>query len=381
MPYQLCSDALKATGRAKGMSKMYDCSKLISDFHSTHVRLTRDQQKEMRERRDTNVKRVRAGLAEKGKPEIADVISQGGYAMKTMTQPPEGSDSRYDIDLGLVFESEDAAGPRTTRCWVRDALAAKATNVKGDPEDKGKCVRIEYAAGYQCDFPVFRRWASGDSFVHQVALHDEWVTSSPQQMNTWFERQVVEKSPEAAPSYQLRRIVRLMKFLAKTWQHASSLKYPTGLLLTALTVECFEGSLGRDDKAFYRTLCRIGDRSHLLPVYADGILISREKDTIRLQRLQEKAVALADTIKDLVDRETDHDDESARKVWKKVFRHSFFDPVEVKGSTGTRKLVGAAAPTGAAAFLIGLAAEEAQARAEAAVRETQAPTKPWSPQG
>ena len=48
-----------------------------------------------------------------------------------MTQPPENDEeSRYDIDLGVVFEEDDAAGPRTTRDWVRDAIARKATNLK-----------------------------------------------------------------------------------------------------------------------------------------------------------------------------------------------------------------------------------------------------------
>src|SRR5438874_1083304 len=191
---------------------MYDCSKMISKFHAEHVRLTTGERKDMKKRRDTNVDRVKAGLQENSKPQIVEVISQGGYAMKTMTQPPEASDWRYDIDQGLVFEEADAKGPRTTRGWVRDALEKKATNVKGDPEDKGKCVRIEYSEGYQCDFPVFRRIAQGDGYTYQVALNDEWVPSAPQQMNEWFEREVVNLSPEGSGSYQLRRIVRLMKY-------------------------------------------------------------------------------------------------------------------------------------------------------------------------
>jgi len=347
---------------------MYDCSKLVSKFHKAHVRLTTDQQKDMKNRRDTNVDRVKSGLAEKDKPEIVEVISQGGYAMKTMTQPPERSDWRYDIDQGLVFEQADVVGPRTTRRWVRDALAAKATNVKGDPEDKGKCVRIEYADGYQCDFPVFQRSAHGTNYVYQAALHDEWTTSAPQQINNWFEREVAEKSPEKEGSYQLRRIVRLMKYLGKTWQHATSLRYPSGLLITALTVECFEAVDNRDDEAFFRTLRRIGNRSHLLPVHADGIQISRDKDGARMKRLQEKATALAAELADLDENSSGHDDESARKIWRKVFRHSFFDPEEE-----TAKSDSSFAGKGG----LGLASSIFAERAAAAVRSTPTVSKPW----
>lgn len=356
--------------QVKGGQAMYDCSKLISKFHNEHVRLTQEQRNDMKKRRDTNVERVQSGLEENDKPAIVEVISQGGYAMKTMTQPPENSDWRYDIDQGLVFEEADAPGPRTSRHWVRDALAKKATNVKGDPEDKGKCVRIEYSAGYQCDFPVFRRHPQADSYVYEAALHDEWITSAPQQMNDWFEREVKEKSPEDAGSYQLRRVVRLMKYLGKTWEHATSCRYPTGLLMTALTVECFKPVLGRDDEAFYKTLKAIGERSPLLPVYADGIQISRDKDEARLKRLQEKAAALAEELADLEENPSDHDDESAKKRWKKVFRHSYFAPVETKAAAR------------ASAAIIGIPASEQMARAKsaaAALESSGLASKPWGP--
>jgi len=354
---------------------MYDCSKLISDFHKNHVRLTNQQRKDMKTRRDANVKRVKSGLADNGKPEVVELITQGGYAMKTMTQPPEDSDWLYDIDQGLVFEEADAKGPRTTRGWVRDALELKATNVKGDPEDKGKCVRIEYSEGYQCDFPVFRRTAQGDDYVYQAALHDEWTTSAPQQMNAWFDREVADKSPEDSGSYQLRRIVRLMKFFGKTWEHASSYRYPTGLLITALTVECFKAVLGRDDEAFYKTLKAIGDRSHLISVFADGVQISRPKDEARLKRLQEKAADLAAKLADLEANPAEHDDESARKIWKKVFRHTFFDPIETKAA---RAETSAFAKLSAAA--IGISSAEQVARAKSAVAGLQSAglaSKPW----
>jgi len=102
---------------------MYDFSAQISSFHSNHVRLSNPQRADMKRRRENNLERIVKGLDELEKPAFKDTINQGGYAQKTMTQPPEADqESRYDIDLGVVFEDDDALGPRTTRDWVRQAI-------------------------------------------------------------------------------------------------------------------------------------------------------------------------------------------------------------------------------------------------------------------
>jgi hypothetical protein len=252
---------------------------------------------------------------------------------------------------------------------VLDALAKKATNVKGDPEDTGKCIRIEYSAGYQCDFPVFKREWNGDKYLYQIALRDEWVVSNPAQINDWFEREVHERSPESSSPYQLRRVVRLMKFLGKTWCHATGLRYPSGLLLTALTVEAYQAVDGRLDEAFYRTLRAFGSRYAAVPVVADGIVISSEGDVGRIERFCNKAKELADVLEPLATSPTDQDDESGRKLWKKVFRHSFFNPVETKAAKAE-----GASPTQSA---FGLAAATFAERAAAAVQSTATPSKPY----
>ncbi|HEY0027670.1 MAG TPA: hypothetical protein VGC35_07355 [Allosphingosinicella sp.] len=348
---------------------MFDASKLITDFHSEHVRLTNAQRGDMRTRRDANVNRIKSGLAENGKPEIAGIINQGGYAMKTMTQPAEASDTTYDIDLGVVFEAEDAASPKTTRTWVLDALTKKATAVKGEPEDKGKCIRIEYAEGYQCDFPVFKREWNGDNYIHYIALRDDWTVSSPAQINDWLEREVKNRSPEDSSPYQLRRVIRLMKFLGKTWAHASGRRYPSGLLLTALTVEAYKAVDSRLDEAFYRTLRALGARYSALPVYADGIEVSSEKDADRIERFCKKAGELADLLEPLDTRPGEHDADSARALWKKVFRHSFFNPLETKSA----KAEAAATAVGGLGLTNAVFAE----RSAAAVAATAVPSKPW----
>ena len=348
---------------------MFDNSKLLTNFHSDHVRLSNDQRAAMRSRRDTNVGRIKAGLADNEKPAVAEVINQGGYAMKTMTQPAENSDGSYDIDLGVVFEADDSKSPKTMRTWVLDALTEKATNVKGDPEDTGKCIRIEYAEGYQCDFPVFNREWNGSNYIYQIALRDDWTISSPAQINDWFEREIKDRSPENSAPYQLRRLVRLMKFLGKTWCYATSCRYPSGLLLTALTLEAYQAVEGRLDDAFYRTLRTLGSRYAALPVYADGVVVSSEADVVRIQRFCDKAKELADVLEPLTTNPNEFDDVKARALWKKVFRHSFFNPVETKSAKAETSSVGQGA--------FGLAASVFAERATAAVESTAYPSKPY----
>ncbi len=341
----------------------------------------------MKRRRETNLDRIKRGLEDAEKPPVVDTINQGGYAQKTMTQPPEADqDSRYDIDLGVVFEKSEASGPRTTRNWVRNAIASKATNMKYDPETKMKCVRVVYSDGYQCDFPVFRRSWTEAGWKHELSAGDEWVTSDPAAMNKWIETHVSAKSPETSGSYQLRRIIRLGKFYAKTHAKRLGLKFPGGLIATALFIEAYIAAEGRDDESFRETLRILSHRSKHSPVYADGVQVSDDKDTDRIGRLIEQAKASVEELDKL--NSEDAGDADAKQAWKKVFRHSFFDseqraannaaaPLEKKSALGA----GLAAPMIASAAAAALTDAEKADRAQAALeakRSSGGGNKPWA---
>ncbi|WP_421860326.1 cyclic GMP-AMP synthase DncV-like nucleotidyltransferase [Parvibaculum sp.] len=313
---------------------MFDASKLIEKFHDDNVRLTQPELQDIQKKRDLNVERLKGGLEENSKPKIVETINQGGNAMKTMTQSPEADESfRYDIDLGVVFEKGDSLTPKTTRTWVRDAIAAKATNLKTEPEAKKKCVRVVYADGYQCDFPVFRRTLNGTSFSYEIAIGDEWKASDPAAINQWFEQEIKAKSPEGENGFQLRRIARLVKYFSKVHAFRKKQSFPAGLVVTALTIECYVPVANRDDESFYKTLENIAARIPNLAVWANGINISDEKTPTRLARLSAAANEAVEHLADLT-KENDVNADVARKAWKKVFRHSFFDEEVAKsGST------------------------------------------------
>ena len=366
---------------------MYDFSKEISSFHENHVRLSKPQQTEMKERRDTNLNRVKSGLEELEKPSIKETINQGGYAQKTMTQPPEADqESRYDIDLGIVFDEDHAKGPRTTRDWVCNAIARKATNLKNAPKPKKKCVRVVYADGYQCDFPVFRRRWIDERWHYEFSSGDEWVESNPGAMNRWIEQQV-SQSPEASGSYQLRRVIRLGKFFAKTHAFRTKRSFPGGLVATAIFIDAYVSDDGRDDSSFRETLRRISLRPIYSPVFANGVQVSDDKDRDRIGRLIEAAKSVLNDLDDL-DR-GDATAKDARNAWHRTFHHSFFDEPLQEASDLALVLAakpalgsGLASPILASGAAASLSQAERSARMESAVRERQSSSghssKPWA---
>lgn len=338
---------------------MYDFSKQVSEFHDGHVTLSMALRADMKRRRDANKDRIVSGLKDANKPDPIDWINQGGYAQHTMTQPPEGDeDTRYDIDMGVVFESEDTKTPVTTKNWVRDAIASKASSMKNDPVSKPKCVRVVYSDGYQCDFPVFRTVPSTNE-GYELASGDTWVASDPKSMNTWINERVTTLSPAENGVAQLRQIIRLIKYFAKVKSYRKGLKYPSGLVATAIAIECYSASEGRLDRSFRETLRMISSRSKYSPVFANGTQISDDKDADRIQRLIDSAKDAVSVLDGLNDQECDGDD--ANRAWKKVFQHSFFNKTEFKSSA-----------LAASASAFGITAAEQKARALSAASTMQA---------
>lgn len=349
---------------------MFDASALIKRFHDSHVTLTQGQSQDMHKRRDANLDRVSTGLKEMEKPGVVETINQGGNAMRTMTQPAEGDEeSCYDIDVGIVFEKDVTKTPFTTKTWVRDAIALKGQKFKTEPVVKKKCVRVVYEDGYQVDLPVLRRTSNGSTDSYEIALGEEWTASDPKAINKWFEERVQALSPDSDGTYQARRIVRFIKYFSKVHAARTGLRYPAGLAATALAIECYQPVKDRDDEAVYLTLKSLRDRWEQSPVMANGAVISC--DTDRIKRLSEAAGEAVKALASLVDEESETTDEMARKAWKRVFSHSFFDgEAAVKAMDAAR---GIAAP----AIVTRLPEDERLAMAREKATEVPQQTRPW----
>ena len=160
------------------------------------------------------------------------------------------------------------------------------------------------------------------------------------------------------------------------------------MVATALFVECYTVDACRDDRSFRETLRSLSLRSKYTPVYANGVQVSDDKDTDRIGRLIDQA---KDSVKELDKLDADDTTESdANKIWKTVFRHSFFDdasknaensssaPLETKSALAG---AGLAAPFLASKAAAALSDSEKQSRMEAAVsarKESGSGGKPWA---
>ena len=105
---------------------MYDCSRKFNEFYHTKIILPEKSQNELRQKRKTNIKRLKSGLSEynaenKTGFRISEERIQGSMAMHTVVQNDEND---YDIDVGIVFESDnlDEIGPHAIKNILENAL-------------------------------------------------------------------------------------------------------------------------------------------------------------------------------------------------------------------------------------------------------------------
>jgi hypothetical protein len=310
---------------------MHDCAKDVLKYHDDEVTLSQKLRSDMRARRDANRDRVKKGLKAAKQPSPIEFVSQGSYAMKTMVQHP---DNEYDLDDGVYFEKKDLKGSRgaemsalDVRQMVRDAVDDGSFKTK--PEVRKNCVTVYYDAGYHVDLPVYRRVEKeaffGDHEIYYELASADWKRSDARDVTEWFEKENEAKSPDKENGRQLRRIVRLLKKLAKsrpTW--ASSIL--SGFGITVLVVECFKGNAEREDVAFYETMKAIRDRLEwnleVKHPVTPGETIASGSDDAKAKYLLERLKDVLGWLKPL--RDEDCSREKGLKCWDKVFSTEFF---------------------------------------------------------
>jgi hypothetical protein len=310
---------------------MFDCSKDVISHHDEKVTLPQAERTQMRERRDANRERLKRGLKNAGKPAPREFVSQGSYAMKTMTQHPE---SDYDIDDGVYFDKDALDGQRggamsalQARQFVSIALAY--SSFSRPPEVRNNCVRVYYVAGYHVDMPVYRRIASTDSwgnvsYYHELASTD-WKRSDARHVNEWFERENNSKSPDTVNGRQLRRIVRQIKKFARSRESWKG-QILTGFGITKLVTECYCANAIREDVALHDTMKAIRDRliwnlevAH--PVTPHDTITKGANDA-RARFLRDRLTEAINTLAPLF--KSDCTRASALNCWDRVFATTFF---------------------------------------------------------
>lgn len=310
---------------------MFDCANDIWAYHDDKVTLAQKQQTEMRERRDANRKRLKKGLKDKEKPTPKEFVSQGSYAMKTMTQHPEND---YDIDDGVYFEKSDLVGPRgaemsalDARQMVRDAL--DDGSFKTAPEARKNCVRVYYEGGYHVDVPVYRRVVTTNSQGKEVAHYElassDWKRSDARDVTDWFDTENQKQSPDTENGRQLRRITRLLKKFAKSRSSWGS-SILSGFGITKLVTENYKANLKREDTALYDTMKAIRDRLNLDLVVKHPVTpnetITKGKDDPKARFFREKLTDAINWLEPLF--KSDCTQKEALDCWDTVYSTDFF---------------------------------------------------------
>ena len=334
---------------------MKNCHSDMLAFHDDRVTLGETARKEMRQRRDSNRDRVKAGLKRDEEPAAKRLRSQGSYAMRTMVQD---ADNDYDVDDGVYFGKEDLVGPKggdrtagAAKEMVRKAVHDERFNTS--PDVRTNCVRIYYNEGYHVDLPVYRitqeETASGTHETFELASTD-WTTSDPSAVTDWFTSTNDQKSPNKKNGGQFRRVTRLLKAFARSrtsWKD----RIATGFMITKLLEERFVANDEREDESVYNSLKEIRNRLQgSLEVdhpTNTGEKLTKGPDDSKTRFLREKLDWAIDELNVLFD--PDCTVPAARKAWDKVFNTDFFSGRGDDGGDGNgggSKAISAAAIIG-----------------------------------
>ncbi len=328
---------------------MIDCSKEIQKYHSDKVRLGEKQRNEMRDRRRANQARLKKGLEEREKPIPKHFIKQGSYAMHTMVQHPEND---YDIDDGSIFSKDNLKGPQggdmtshATRNMVRDCVDDGSFNTP--PEVLKNCIRVYYAGNYHVDIPVYREYEDDNGENILELASSEWRRSDPTELTKWFNKAVIDQSPNENNGRQMRRIVCLLKKFARS---RNSWKLPSGLIQSVLVEANYLACNERDDIALYETMQTIYNRLILTGRQVFNPVDSCEEltkgsDDSKMKEFEDRLKWVLEKLRPVKD-ETCTKNE-AIKLWKEVFKDKYFDQFidedEEEGEDFFNTLIAAAA--------------------------------------
>ncbi|MCF8143142.1 MAG: nucleotidyltransferase [Deltaproteobacteria bacterium] len=303
---------------------MYDCSSEIMDFYRKHVRLSAAQVSKLADYREANKGRVETGLKKNENPLPLRHINQGSYAMRTINQHPRND---YDIDVGVVFGKADLQGPQggdktafEARKMVCDAV--QDSHFKTPSEVRQNCVRVYYNEGHHVDMPVYRQFEDDWDETKIELAGNDWIESDPEAVTNWFNNAVIDQSPDETNGRQMRRIVRLLKFWAKS---RDSWNMPTGFIISKLVDECYISTKDRDDRALYETIEKIKERlfwsKDVQHPVLENTLISEGKEA-SVNEMETRLEQALNNLSVLHDAQCTR--QTALKAWKGFFNHSFF---------------------------------------------------------
>ena len=225
---------------------MADLNETFLEFNG-EIALSAKKKKELRKSRKAVRKDIKKYFKENRDKHTVKFKGQGSYAMNTTILPSSGE---YDVDDGVYIfgKEEDRPTTATAHNWIVKAVENRTNQ---NTIDKNTCVRVQYAAQYHIDLPIYYKITDSNNEyfydskdIPELAHKNKnWIESDPYAFKLWF-------LGKASGKDQLKRIVRYLK----AWtDYKSSLKLPSGLVLTILAANHYVED-SRDDKSFLKTL-------------------------------------------------------------------------------------------------------------------------------
>ncbi|WP_170943880.1 nucleotide-binding domain-containing protein [Priestia megaterium] len=304
---------------------MYNLNGKFNTFYSSKVVLKKEQKRELHDKKNLNIDRLKDGLIEYNEEFGTDYklaeepVVQGSVAMHTVTQ---NETNDYDIDVAIVFEKDNLPeGTLSSKRVVEKALLKKCTGFTIPPKAHTNCVRIVYQDGYHIDFAIYRRFKKDENNDEYTYEHcgSEWRERNPRSITKWFVDQ------NKVHNHRLREIVRLLKMFSKS--RGNSWDMPGGLIQSVLADEKCESTYTRLDERFYYTIKAIKDRLAFNkevynPTDPTKSLALVQKDSTKMTNLYNR---LSTNISDLdILFDSDCTKEQALTAWEGFFKHEYW---------------------------------------------------------
>jgi limonene-1,2-epoxide hydrolase len=335
------------------------CQAQFIAFHDA-IKLTMEDNQDLREKRDIIVERIRKNMPENAKP--FEIFTQGSYAMNTGIQPLDGD---YDIDVGLYFDmSTEDAEPVEAKQWVYDAVYGHTNDVRF----KTPCITVTYAAGYHVDITVYSaKNSDGKVYLakgkpHSNPEHKKWDESNPKDLISVINNHL----SDANDRKQFRRVVRYLKRW-KDENFSSVNGKPTGIALTSCVyhwltiqkdVDAFNGhSTYRDLDAVISVVSNMISRFVNVFEVEDGKVVEYPRLSVKLpvapypdlfEKMTNKQMkTFKDKLQDLFDAlqaaKAKEDPVDAAEILQKQFGKDF--PVPERPDTGKKSMATAVIPS------------------------------------
>jgi hypothetical protein len=213
---------------------MADVQKQFEKFHEK-IRVDYDMSSELRNKRDIVVAKIKKWLKDHGKP-TCEVLLQGSYKMKTGVQPI--AELEYDIDIGLRFAiHEDDYPAATVRGWVYEAVNDHTMSV----EEKGPCVRVNYAKGFHLDLVTYAVWEENGKDMYRLAHSTKgWRKADPPGLLDYvnaYRDKFAGTEDGATQTDQFRRCVRYLRRWNDVRTPYEDDSKPTGLAYVLLAIQ------------------------------------------------------------------------------------------------------------------------------------------------